>query len=166
MNLLESKKLWGEYTLTHIRNTNRKNLLVQRNQKIVFANLVTDVGKLYMLGSTFSGVIQITDWYLGLITTSSPVFNTFDTAESHLGWVELNQQRQPWVPSTSTGSLVAPINSTFFNITANGYVSGAFLIDDPTLLGTTGLLFSEGSIGFPIIVQPGDIINLGYRTGL
>ena len=142
--------------------------------EIDFPNGVTDVGKAYMLDSTFNGASQLTGWYLGLIAgATTPVLSNSDTSASHTGWAEFltyNESiRQTWTKTSSSGNVVTgstPCIFTVSTVAINTFVTGGFVISNSTKSGTSGILWSTGLFPNPVPVQTTDIFKLGYLTGL
>jgi hypothetical protein len=114
-----------------------------------FPNLVTTIGKNFILDSALSGSAYTAAFYLGLVDgASAPTYATADTAASHAGWAE-NQSyglgtRPALSFSAATGGAKAS-TSTNFAISANATIAGCFLTTSSAKGGTAGTLISAGS---------------------
>lgn len=122
--------------------------------EVVFDNLVTTVGKNYLLDNALAGSGYTAAFYLGLISsTSYSAVAAGDTMASHAGWLEAgianaptySQSARPtaaWsAASAGAKALSAPLT---FTITGSGTIKGAFLTTVATKDGTTGTLISAG----------------------
>lgn len=104
----------------------------------------------YALETTLKGGAQKTSWYIGL-TGSDPVPAAGDTMASHSGWSEVTNYseatRQEWVAGDVAGQSVDnSLSVASFTGDTNGTaVGGAFLVDDSTKGGSTGMLYSIGA---------------------
>lgn len=129
-------------------------------------NIVPNVGLDYALDVALNGAVQSTSWYIGLVD-SNPTFDAGDIMSSHAGWTE-NQNyseaaRQSWNNNAvSSQSVDNTGNEATFSINANSTFAGAFLVDNDTKGGTSGLLFAEGSFGSARDLQDGDTLNVEY----
>lgn len=136
-----------------------------------FKNLVTTVGKNFMLDTTFSGSSYDAAWYLGLVDgTSSPTYNVANTMASHSGWTEFTSYSESTRPAPSWGSAAAgskATTATSFSINGTGTVAGAFMTTDNVKSGTDGTLFSAGNFsGGSRTVASGDTLNVTYTATL
>lgn len=138
-----------------------------------FHNLVTSVGLQDLNTQYFKGVTYTAAWYLGLITGpgSGTTFIAGDTAAVHAGWTESNSYSQATRPAVTFGTATTADPSVIsnsaspsvFSMNAIATIAGAFLINNNTKLGTTGILFSEGDFtGGDKVVASGDTINVTY----
>lgn len=118
-----------------------------------FKNLVTTVGKNYLLDNGLAGSGYTAAFYLGLISsTSYSAVNAADTMASHAGWLEAgatdtptysgNRKTAAW--SAASGGSKALSAGLVFTFTGSGTVKGCFLTTDNTVDGTTGTLYSAG----------------------
>ena len=137
-----------------------------------FDNLVTTVGKNFMLDTTFAGSTYTAGWFLGLVTGpgASNTYAVGDTMASHALWTESvaysNSTRVPAVwNAASAGSKVT--NAAVFSINATATIAGSFLVNDSTKSGTTGTLYSVGNFtGGDRLVASGDTLNVTYTATL
>ena len=134
-------------------------------------NLVTTVGKNFMLDTTFSGTTYSAAWYLGLVDgASSPTYNVADTMSSHAGWSEFISYSNATRPAPTWGSASSgskATTATAFNINGAGTVAGAFMTTDNTISGTTGTLYSAGNFtGGSRTVASGDTLSVTYTATL
>ena len=137
-----------------------------------FDNLVTTVGKNFMLDTTFSGSAYTAAWFLGLVTGPGTT-NTYaaaDTMATHAGWAESvaysNAARVTAAFGTAASSSKAT-SAAVFNINATATVAGSFLTTVSTKSGTTGTLYSVGNFsGGDRLVTSGDTLNVTYTATL
>lgn len=138
-----------------------------------FHNLVTSVGLQDLNTQYFKGSAYTAVWYLGLVTGpgSGTTFVAADTAASHAGWAENVSYSQATRPAVTFGTattadpsiITNSVSPSIFSMNASATIAGAFLINNNTKSGTTGILFSEGDFtGGDKIVASGDTINVTY----
>jgi hypothetical protein len=140
-------------------------------------NLVVNVGLKEMNEQFFTGSNYTANWYLGLYgsgTTNDPAAG--DTMASHAGWTEVTDYSQTTRPACTFGtattadpSVISNANSVAtFSINGTTVVGGAFLTNDNTKGGSTGILFSAGDFQAPgdRSVVSGDTIQLTYQFSL
>jgi hypothetical protein len=148
-----------------------------------FDNLVTTTGKNYLLNIMLGTTAKAPTWFMGLIVANgySNILAS-DTMASHAGWIESGQQGTGIGPryNTAGSTVLRPTitfatgassgaitssNSVAFNITSNGTCKGAFIVDNSTKAGTTGVLYSAGLFptGDRILVN-GDILRISYTA--
>jgi len=137
-----------------------------------FDNLVTTVGRNFMLDTTFSGSSYTATWFVGLVTGpgASNVYAAGDTMASHSGWTESvaysNATRVAAVFSAASAGSKAT-SAAVFNINATATVAGSFLTTIGTKSGTTGTLYSVGNFtGGDRLIASGDTLNVTYTTTL
>ena len=140
-------------------------------------NLVVNEGLEAMNNEFFTGSGWTPTWYLGLVDNSpSPTYDPDDTMASHATWVE-NEDYSELVRQTctfGTATLADPSeidnsgSPAVFSIDATATIAGAFLTDDDTKGGTTGLLFSVSTFQSPgpRSVVSGDTLNVTYEFSL
>ncbi len=162
---LEGSKISGDYTV--------ECLDAQGNVKWseTIKNLVTTVGKNFMLDTTFSGTSYNSAWYLGLVDgATSPTYNVANTMASHSGWSEFTGYSNSTRPAPTWNAAAAgskATTATSFNINASGTVAGAFMTTNDTISGTTGTLYSAGNFtGGSRTVASGDTLNVTYTATL
>lgn len=134
-----------------------------------FDNLVTTVGKNFLLDTVLAGSTYTAAWYLGLIDSSGyTAVAAGDTASSHSGWTESTAYSNGTRPAPSWGSASSgskASTATAFNINATATIKGAFLISNSTKSGTTGTLYSAGLFsGGDRAVASGDTLNVTYTA--
>ena len=140
-------------------------------------NLVVNVGLKDMNDKYFSGSAYTAAWYIGLYgagASNNPAAG--DTMSSHAGWVEVTAYSQATRPAATFGAattadpsvITNAANAAQFSITGTTVVGGAFLINNNTKGGTTGVLFSAADFQAPgdRSVVSGDIINVTYQFSL
>lgn len=128
-------------------------------------NLVTTEGKNHLLSVAFKSGTQITSWFVGLISGSSPTLAAADTMASHAGWTEFQDYgeaaRQALTLGTvSGGSVDNSAAKATFTINATGTVGGAFVVSNSTKGGTTGTLYGEAAFGTARSVAASDTIDV------
>ncbi len=110
-------------------------------------NLIVNAGLNQLLDGGLAGAGP---WYLGL-TDGAPTVAPGDTLASHVGWAEVTGYdeagRQAWTAGAVTGQAVNnTASAAVFTITNNSTtIGGAFLTDNATKSGTSGLLFAAGA---------------------
>lgn len=110
-------------------------------------NLIVNAGLNQLLDGGLAGAGP---WYIGL-TDGTPTVAAGDTLASHVGWAEVSGYdeagRQVWTPGAVSGQAVNNnASAAVFTITNNSTtIGGAFLADNATKGGTTGLLFAAGA---------------------
>lgn len=134
-----------------------------------FDNLVTTVGKNFLLDTVLAGSTYTAAWFLGLIdSTGYTAVAAGDTSASHAGWTESSAYSNGTRPAPSWGSASAgskASTATAFNINATATIKGAFLISNSTKGGTTGTLYSAGLFsGGDRAVSSGDTLNVTYTA--
>jgi hypothetical protein len=134
-------------------------------------NLVTTVGKNFMLDTTFQVSGYTSAWYLGLVDgATSPTYNVANTMSSHVGWTEFTAYSNGTRPAPTWNAAASGSKSTTatsFNINGSGTVAGAFMTTDSTISGTTGTLYSAGNFtGGSRTVASGDTLNVTYTATL
>jgi hypothetical protein len=142
-----------------------------------FDNLVTTVGKNYLLDQGLAGSAYTAAWYLGLISSVSyTAVAAGDTMSSHSGWTEAGPTNAPnysegarrtaaWA-SASSGSkaLSAALDFTF---SGSGTVKGCFMTTVATKDGTTGTLLSAGLFsGGDQPVVASNVLSVSYSLAL
>src|SRR5690606_19125557 len=70
-----------------------------------FDNLVTTAGKNHLLDVAFKAGSQITSWYVGLISGSSPTIAGTDTLASHDGWTEFTDYDEATREALTLGTI-------------------------------------------------------------
>ena len=140
-------------------------------------NLVVNVGLKDMNDKYFTGATYTAAWYIGVYgagATNNPAAG--DTAASHVGWTEVTAYSQATRPqavfaaaTTADPSVITNSASpAVFSINGTTVVGGAFLINNNTKGGTTGVLFSASDFTSPgdRSVVNGDTLNVTYTFSL
>lgn len=110
-------------------------------------NLIVNAGLNQLLDG---GLASAGPWYIGL-TDGLPTVAAADTMASHIGWSEVagydELVRQTWTPGAVASQKVNNnAAAAVFTITSNSTsIGGAFLADNSTKSGSTGLLFAAGA---------------------
>lgn len=129
-----------------------------------FRNLVTTVGLNKVLDATFKTGLASPAWFVGLKANGTYLIT--NTMSSHPGWSEIIDYsetiRQALVlGAVSGGSVDNSASKATFSINANFTLYGAFLVDDDTKSGTTGVLYGVGDFSVPRAVTTGDTLRVG-----
>ena len=140
-------------------------------------NLVVDVGLQDMNTKYFTGTSYTAAWYLGLYGAGAA--NTpsgSDTMALHAGWTEITPYSNATRPAAVFGAASSADPSIItnsgspaqFNINATAVVGGAFLVNNNTKGGSTGILFSASDFQAPgdRSVASGDTLNVTYTFSL
>lgn len=146
---------------------------------IQFPNLLTTLGKNFLLDQALAGSAYTAVEYMGLISsTSFSALSAADTMATHAGWLEAGSTNTPafsgtrqtcaWsAASAGVKSLSAGLTFTFTN---SGTVQGAFIVGGSgavaTLMSTAGTLYAEGTLGTPQPVISTNTLTLSYSTTL
>ena len=173
----ESVQVCGRYEVEcHDRNGNLK-------WRDHIDNLITDVGKNYLLDSALAAsALTTVGPFMGLISSVSySAIVAANTMASHAGWTEAGSTNAPTISSTrinlsglfnaaASGSKALSAAQTF-NITGTGTVKGIFLVTGTgavaTLMSTAGTLFSAGLFaGGDKVCGNGDVINASFTATL
>lgn len=145
--------------------------------EVLVPNLVTTVGKNFLLDNGLAGSAYTASFFLGLISaTSYTAVNAADTMASHSGWLEAgvanaptySQANRPTAAWSAAASGSKSLSSALtFSITSSGTVKGAFLTTNSTKDGTTGTLYSAGTFtGGDKVVANGDTLSVSYTASL
>lgn len=140
-------------------------------------NLVVNVGLQDMNAQYFTGSGYTAAWYIGLYgaaASNNPAAT--DTMASHAGWTEITAYSQATrpactfgIPTTADPSVATNTASpATYNINGSVTVGGAFLTNNNTKGGTTGVLFSAADFQAPgdRIVVAGDTLTVTYTFSL
>lgn len=118
-----------------------------------FPNVVTTVGKNYLLDNGLAGSAYTAAFYMGLISSVSySAVAAADTMASHAGWLEAGATNAPtysgsrktaaW--SAASAGSKALSAGLVFTFTGAGTVKGCFMNTVATVDGSTGTLYSAG----------------------
>lgn len=142
-----------------------------------YPNLVTTVGRNYLLDNGLAGSAYTAAFFMGLI--SSTTFTGIvaaDTMASHAGWLEAGVANTPTYSQTarptaawSAASAGAKAFSAAltFSFTGAGTVKGSFLTTVSTKDGITGTLYSAGLFtGGDQPVVNGNTLTVSYTSTL
>lgn len=115
-----------------------------------FENLVVDDGLDDSLDKHLKGSSYTAAWYMGL-TDGTPSFAAADDMTTHAGWVEVTAYdeavRQTVTFGTVSGQSVDNSASpcVFTIDTNNTTIGGAFIVNNSTKGGTSGILYGGGA---------------------
>jgi hypothetical protein len=132
-----------------------------------FHNGTTTAGVNNMLSVQFASGTQSTSWFIGLINNASfTALAASDTIASHPGWVELTSYteatRPAWSPGSPSGGSIANSSTVNFTINATVAIKGAFLVNQSTKGGTTGLMYATGAFDSVQNLVNADILKVTY----
>ena len=127
-----------------------------------FENLVVTVGRNHYLDATLKTGNASPVWYVGLKNATTAI--AADTMPSK-GFTELipysDTNRPTFIPGTiSSGSVDNSASKAVFSISGTSTIGGAFLVDDNTKGGTSGILLGAGEFGASRDVLNGDTLNV------
>jgi hypothetical protein len=139
-------------------------------------NLVTRVGIAQLFNAAFKNS-PTSPWYIGIIKGAVPVFTTADTMASHGGWTEIassdvtDSVRQTWTPGAiASGGDTVSVNSSgspaAYHLNASLTLQGLFLVDQNTIGGGTGNLYSEAAFSAPVSGVAGQIASVTGQVQL
>lgn len=144
-----------------------------------FDNLLTTIGKNFLLDQGLAGSGYTAVDYMGLISSVSyTAVAAADTMVSHSGWLEAGSTNAPtysgsratcaW--SAASGGVKALSAGLTFTFTGSGTVQGAFIVvgsgASATLMNTGGTLYAAGALGTPQPVISTNTLTLSYSTTL
>lgn len=127
-----------------------------------FENIVVTEGRNHYLDATLKTGVASPTWFVGLKNATVAV--AADTMASK-GFTELvpysNATRPAYTPGTiAAGSVDNSASRAVFNINGTSTIGGAFLCNNSTKSGTTGILLGAGEFGAARSVQSGDTLNV------
>jgi hypothetical protein len=144
-----------------------------------FPNLLTVLGKNFLLDSALAGSAYTAAEYMGLISaTSYSALSSADTMASHAGWLEAGSAntptysgtRQTCVWSAASGGVKSLSAGLTFTFTGSGTVEGAFIVGGSgavaTIASSAGILYAEGTLGTAQPVISTNTLTLSYSTTL
>ena len=136
-----------------------------------FENLVVDVGLNEYLQRIFKSSAFTAADFVGL-TDGTPTIAAGDTMASHVGWTEPVPYSQGTRPAFTPGAVASQsvdnsASKAVFSINATATVGGAFLADNNTKGGTTGILLGAGAFSQgDKSVDSGDTLNVTVTNSL
>lgn len=118
-----------------------------------FDNLVTTVGKNFLLDNSLAGSAYTAAFFMGLISlVSYSAVAVGDTQASHAGWLEAGATNAPtysgarktaaWAAASAGSKALSA--GLVFTFTGAGTVKGCFMGTGSAVDGTTGTLLSAG----------------------
>ena len=144
-----------------------------------FDNLLTTVGKNFLLDTALAGSAYTAAVYMGLISSASySAVVAADTMASHAGWLEAGSANAPTFSGTrltvawsaASAGTKATSGTLTFTFTGSGTVEGAFLVlgtgASSAIANTSGTLYAEGVLGTPQPVISGNTLTLTYSSTL
>ena len=126
-------------------------------------NLVTAAGLNDALEQYFKGSSYTAAWYVGLKGAGTP--DSADTMTSHATWNEVvaysEATREALVLGTvSAGTVSNTASKAEFTMNSSATIEGAFLVNESTKSGTSGILYSVGDFAASRTLGSGDIIQV------
>lgn len=126
-------------------------------------NLVVTEGLNHVLSSTFDAGTQVTQWYVGLKGSGTPVAG--DTMASHASWAEDTNYTQSvrqdlTLGTASSGSIDNVGNLATYTMNGTTTINGAFVTSDNTKSGTSGILYGVVDFAVARSVISGDTLNV------
>jgi hypothetical protein len=147
--------------------------------EIEFDNLLTTLGKNFLLDQALAGSSYTATEYMGLISsTSFTAVAAGDTTASHAGWLEAGSANAPTYSGTrdtcawsaASAGVKALSAGLVFTFTGSGTVQGAFIVAgsgaSPAIDNTSGTLYAAGTLGTAQPVISGNTLTLSYSTTL
>ena len=132
-------------------------------------NLIVNQGLDHILSVEFTGVAQITQWYLApFINNYVPVgTDTAASISSNSGETSTysGSGRIPYVGVESTQQVTNAASPASFTFTAPETLYGAFMISSSAFNATTGVLFAASQFPTPKSVAAADVLLLTYAFG-
>lgn len=135
----------------------------------VFDNLVVDVGLNEYLQRIYKSSGFTAADFVGIKATGAIVAG--DTFAAHAGWSELTIYSNGTRPAYTLGAVASQsvdnsASKAVFNINAGGTVTGAFVGDNSTKGGSTGILLGGGEFASSRTVANGDTLNVTMTASL
>lgn len=126
-------------------------------------NITVNVGLDDMLDKYFKGSGYTASFFMGLKDTGAPV--AADTMASHASWPTITPYSNATDPAATFGvvasqSVSNSASPAVFNINATDIIFGAFLKDNNTKGGITGLLFGVANFAASQAVVNLDTLNV------
>ena len=161
-SLIAKSKHRGIFTLECIRDG---NLIWSET----FSNLTVDEGLNDILDVYFAAGSQSATWYVGLIGSNSTPLAGWDAAGIGVDFTEFEDYselvRETWTVGAVSGKSISNTASPAeFNIDDSGTVYGAFIINENTKGGTTGVLWCASLLASSRPVVSGDIVRATYTV--
>jgi len=154
-------RLSGLYKVQHIRNGE----IIDEEE---VSNIIVNQGLDHILGVEFTGVTQITQWYL------APFANNYTPVASDTAATIVSNSGESTAYSASTRVAFTPVEASqqatnsasvaAFSFTASATIYGAFLISSSSKSSTSGVLFSATPFSTSKSVSSGDSLNLTYTV--
>ena len=132
-----------------------------------FKNLAVNEGLNNLLGVYFGAGTQSLSWYIGLIGTNSIPSATWTAAGIGTECTEFinytGSNRLQWIPSAASGqSITNSANPAIYTMGGSGTIYGAFLINNNTLSGTSGHMYSASIFSVNRTVVLNDQLSITY----
>lgn len=158
----------GGLTAGMTRST-RYQIECVRNGEVIwqeeFNNLVVTAGLNDSLTKHFKTGVVTPTWFVGL-TGNTPNFVAGDTMGSHGGWTEVTAYAAATRPALTLGTVAAgsvdnSASKASYTVSAGGAnVGGAFVADNSTKGGSTGVLYGGGAFSQNRALLQDDVLNV------
>ncbi len=125
-----------------------------------------------LLDAGFKTGLASPAWYVGLVDDAGfSAYAAANTMASHIGWSESTAYdeatRQAFVPSTPASRATNnTANRAMFTMNATKTIRGAFMVDNATKGGPSGVLYGVGDFNAAQAVIAGDIVVVGITASL
>jgi len=166
----DSARMWGVF---HCRCVGSDGVVKWEDDAY---NLIVNSGLNDVLNAYIRDTTQSANWYMGLVDNASftafAAGDVFGGTPSHAGWIEnaaySNGTRPAWAPGAASGQSITNASTVNFSINANTQtIHGLFIINNATISGTAGTLFSEAAFnGGNQPVNNGDTLQCTYTLSL
>jgi predicted hotdog family 3-hydroxylacyl-ACP dehydratase len=128
-----------------------------------FENLVVTTGRNQYLDATLKTGVTSPTWFIGLKDAVAAI--AADTMGSHAGWAELTPYSQGTRPAFVLGTIAAgsvdnSASKAVFTINGTATIGGAFVANNSTKAGSTGILLGAGEFAAARSVLSGDTLNV------
>lgn len=126
-------------------------------------NIVVDTGLNDLLDKYFKGSAYTAAWYVGLKAGGSAT--AADTISGHPAWLEFSNYSAASRPTLTLGTVSGKsvdnsANKAVFDILTATSVAGAFVVNNATKGGASGILYGAVDFSSPRSVAQGDTLNV------
>jgi hypothetical protein len=127
-----------------------------------FKNLVVTAGRNHYLDATLKTGNASPAWYVGLKNTTAAIAADTMSVKGFVELIPYSEATRPayTVGTISNGSVDNSASKAVFNITGSSTIFGAFMVDDNTVSGSTGILLGAGNFASSRAVLNGDTLNV------
>jgi len=155
--------LKGHFTVRHFD----KNGVLKGSYEV--PNGIVDVGLNMILDTMFNAGAQSANWYIGLVDNAGwTAFANADTMAAHAGWAENTDysevNRPEWTAGAASARSVTNAATADFSIDATAVLKGIFVVNNNTIGGTAGTLWSTAAFASTVSVINGDTVKITYTV--